>query len=251
MPSAWWTISAWRRDTVASSKRTSAARERPIRVHSRCTGTTCWRPASSKARYLPGTVSPSRASATQAGWAASGSGAGSAFAGMPAPDGAASRCFEIAGQTWIHGQFSFSSGARRSRRSSQPSPPTNIGRAVDAPAEALKGVFTQASKFGKPCLRQRLARTLRRVRSRAFEIEAALLRASVDALAAVRPSAGTATARPWSASASTSTRAATARTSSASCAARCAPPRRTARSSCARRSRAPRCRCSTAPDAGW
>ncbi len=30
-------------------------------------------------------------------------------------------------------------------------------------------------------------RTLRRVRSRAFEIEAALLRASVDALAAVRP----------------------------------------------------------------
>ena len=31
------------------------------------------------------------------------------------------------------------------------------------------------------------ARTLRRVRSRAFEIEAALLRASVDALASVRP----------------------------------------------------------------
>ena len=30
-------------------------------------------------------------------------------------------------------------------------------------------------------------RSLRRVRSRAFEIEAALLRASVDALAAVRP----------------------------------------------------------------
>ena len=31
-------------------------------------------------------------------------------------------------------------------------------------------------------------RTLRRIRSRAFEIEAALLRASVDALAAERPS---------------------------------------------------------------
>jgi len=37
-PSGWWTISAWRRDTVGSSKRTSAARLRPIRVHSRVSG---------------------------------------------------------------------------------------------------------------------------------------------------------------------------------------------------------------------
>ena len=34
-PSGWRTISAWRRDTVGSSKRMSAARLRPIRVHSR------------------------------------------------------------------------------------------------------------------------------------------------------------------------------------------------------------------------
>ena len=34
-PSGWRTISAWRRDTVGSSKRTSAARLRPTRVHSR------------------------------------------------------------------------------------------------------------------------------------------------------------------------------------------------------------------------
>ena len=39
-PSAWRTISAWRRETVGSSKRTSAARLRPIRVHSRASATT-------------------------------------------------------------------------------------------------------------------------------------------------------------------------------------------------------------------
>ena len=37
---AWRTISAWRRETVGSSKRTSAARLRPIRVHSRESGVT-------------------------------------------------------------------------------------------------------------------------------------------------------------------------------------------------------------------
>ena len=56
-PSGLRTISAWRRETVGSSKRTSAARPRPIRVHSRVSGTTTISPPSSKQMYSPGSPS--------------------------------------------------------------------------------------------------------------------------------------------------------------------------------------------------
>ncbi len=76
LPFAVSTTSAWRRETVASSKRMSAAAERPIRVQPGSTRTTASVPSSSaKARYRPAWSISARASSSHSGAATAASSA--------------------------------------------------------------------------------------------------------------------------------------------------------------------------------